>query len=335
MKVLNPLLRDAPEMPSRYGNTKELVQVSIACKDPLDRLIHYKSRKENIIAQIAEVLWVIGGSDEIFYLTPFLPRAPEFSDDGETWRAAYGKRLRDYRGKVDQLKTIIEILKQDLYSRRAFMVISDPEIDLNPGKDITCNTFISYLVRKEDGIDKLFMSVTNRSNDFVWGYTSVNYIEFTMLQEFIANQLGVKPGTYVHNSVSFHVYEPHWDKLDKMIEEDLQIHPEKYCPKFSFSSLETFDSIFVHYKHAIERITNKENSIEVWEDFKTLLYDEPKFQESLIYFEIPILWLLLEDPEFVGYIKSYIRDNYLNKTSLFYEKVNSKFLKRSNNQLIE
>lgn len=339
---MSEYLENAPEIDSRYGRTKELLQVGIAHANPKDRLMGFKSRKENLIAQISEVLWVMGGSQEIKYLQPFLPRAIEFSDNPEdespVWRSGYGKRIRSYPNDngepIDQLKSVIEILKKDLYSRRAFLVISYPPIDHTPGKDIACNTFISFLVRKdlEDDKDKLYMTVNCRSNDGFWGFSGINYFEFTFLQEFIANQLGIELGTYLHNVMSFHVYEHHFERLSKVRNEVLELREDKYCPPIKFESLEVFDKLFTIYKNYLNSLNQIgfktfSNLKIIWEGFKKLLEISSK-SESTVYFEIPMLYLLCKNSkEFRDYIFEYLNLNYFIKTDLFYTKINIIFKK--------
>jgi thymidylate synthase len=54
-----------------------------------------------------------------------------------------------------------------------------------------------------------------RSNDLIWG-TPINFVQFTYLQEIMAGWLGVNVGSYVHVSDSLHVYQRHWDELDRL-----------------------------------------------------------------------------------------------------------------------
>ena len=43
-------------------------------------------------------MWVLAGRSDVELLKFFLPRAPDFSDDGKVWRAGYGPRLRNWHG---------------------------------------------------------------------------------------------------------------------------------------------------------------------------------------------------------------------------------------------
>lgn len=52
----------------------------------------------------------------------------------------------------------------------------------------------------------LDITVTNRSNDLIWGLLGANYVHFTFLQEYMAARLGVEVGKYHHFTNNLHVY---------------------------------------------------------------------------------------------------------------------------------
>ena len=88
-------LRGEP-VDSRGGTqTRELRSYTIGIKRPTERVLVLPERRNNPFAALAETMWVLGGRDDLAYLTRYLPRAGDFSDDGETWRGAYGPRLRN------------------------------------------------------------------------------------------------------------------------------------------------------------------------------------------------------------------------------------------------
>jgi thymidylate synthase len=53
----------------------------------------------------------------------------------------------------------------------------------------------------------LDIMVTNRSNDLLWGLLGANYVQFSMLQEYLAACIGVEVGKYHHMSNNLHVYD--------------------------------------------------------------------------------------------------------------------------------
>jgi thymidylate synthase len=57
----------------------------------------------------------------------------------------------------------------------------------------------------------LDMTVTNRSNDLLWGLLGANYVHFTVLQEYLAARLGAEVGLYHHFTNNLHVYKDRKD----------------------------------------------------------------------------------------------------------------------------
>src|SRR5690606_4040868 len=94
--LTNAVLNHGEEVGSRLGErTLELTQVAIRLERPWEREVLVPGRRVNLAAQIVESVWVLSGRNDIDALTPYLPRAADFSDDGETWRGGYGPRLRN------------------------------------------------------------------------------------------------------------------------------------------------------------------------------------------------------------------------------------------------
>ena len=229
-EALPKLLRElegAPEVTSRAGLTKELMHVGITLTQPLHRELLVQDRKPSIAAQIAETAWVLAGRGDIGFLSQYLPRATDFSDDGETWRGAYGTRLRWWAApqekvvngvsvfgyhNVDQLRYVYETLKKSPISRQAVAVLFDPAIDEQPGKDIPCNNWLSFSSR----LGYLDLHVALRSNDAFWGWSGINQFEWSVLLEVMANLLGLEVGALHFSVTSFHLYGQHWNRASKI-----------------------------------------------------------------------------------------------------------------------
>ncbi|SDF91546.1 Thymidylate synthase [Fontibacillus panacisegetis] len=213
-KTLECMKISGKEMETWKGKVIELSPVLIEVERPKERCLVIPNRYNNIVATIAETIWVIGGRDDLKYLLKYLPRAHEFSDDGSTWRGAYGKRLTNWYG-VNQVEEIVNLLKRIPYTGRAVMTLFDPLIDYdNQTKDIPCNNWIQFLLR--DG--KLNMHVALRANDLIWGFSGINMFEWTVLQEMIAGWLNVEVGKYYHFVGSMNIFEHHFERMDKMLE---------------------------------------------------------------------------------------------------------------------
>lgn len=213
------LMADGHDTGSRNGRTNEKTMVSITLERPTEREITIHGRKANIAAQIAETAWVLAGRNDIEWLSRYLPRAAEFSDDGKVWRGGYGPRLRSWETsehvghvvnltRVDQLDHVIELLRRDPLTRRAVMSVYNPAVDMADGKDIPCNDFVIFSNR----LGKLDMHVTVRSNDLIWGFSGINAFEWSVLQEIVAGMVGVQVGALHFSTASLHVYERHFEK---------------------------------------------------------------------------------------------------------------------------
>lgn len=215
-------LLNSTEVPSRNGATKERTAHRITLLRPRERFLAGAARDANPFAQVAETLWVLDGRNDIEFLKPYLSHAQEFSDDGKVWRAGYGPRLRAFEGvyglgetgAIDQIPEVLRILHADPGSRRAVISLWSPTDDYADSKDIPCTNWIQFLGR--DG--RLDAHVVMRSNDVMWGWSGINVFEWSVLQEAIAADLGVEVGKLTFFAGSFHLYERHWKKAQRILE---------------------------------------------------------------------------------------------------------------------
>src|SRR5699024_3431875 len=215
---------DGDELGSRKGErVLERLHQQITLTEPWDRYPRLGLRKASLPAQIAETMWILSGRNDVEWLSYYLPRAIEFSDDGETWRGGYGPRIRRYgdpmlpgRLHLDQLDAVVRELRESPTSRRAVIGIWDASMDARrenegPWKDVPCNDIISFQSR----LGELHAHVFVRSNDLMWGWSGINAFEWSVLQEVIAGILGIEVGTLTFSISSLHAYDRHWSKLRK------------------------------------------------------------------------------------------------------------------------
>ena len=229
-EVLLKIGRGLSEIGTVGNDTTFLSNVLISLQYPRRRWLVNPGRKHNIIAQIAETMWVLAGRNDMLFLTRFLPRAPTWSDDGYHWRAGYGMRLRQFgdpdpvlNQTVDQLFSTYWLLRDEPTTRRAIVSLWDPMKDAysetKDSKDYPCNTTLDFKIVA----GMLNCTVYNRSNDLIWGLTGVNIVEFTILQELMAEWLGIRVGEYCHFSSNVHVYPNMNSRLDDCLEKDEEI----------------------------------------------------------------------------------------------------------------
>lgn len=199
-------LIEAPIYSPRGMETKELVGQSFELVNPRNRLMFNDLRKFGLAHAIVESLMLFVGCRSLQPFTHFNKEMTRFSDDGRTLHGSYGYRL------FGSIYAAIKMLKEDPDTRRCVLNIYSNEKDLyKESKDIPCTLTIQFMIRN----NKLNMHVNMRSNDIIWG-TPYDVFMFTIMQEVVANELGIDVGSYYHNAASLHVYSKHYYLLDEL-----------------------------------------------------------------------------------------------------------------------
>ncbi len=179
---------------------------------PRERCLFLPHRGYDVAACVAETFWVLAGRNDVEWLSEYLPRAADFSDDGKTWRAGYGPRLRNWNG-VDQLQASRRLLLEERLTRRAAMVLYDPDRDYVESKDIPCNNWLHWLVRG----DHLHLNLAIRSNDIIWGFSGVNSFLWSVLHEAMAFWINEQVGEATYFASSLHLYDRHYARAEKCV----------------------------------------------------------------------------------------------------------------------
>lgn len=179
--------------------------VCIEYTHPWRRVVSSPTRDANPFFHLAESLWMLAGRNDLAFLQKFVKTFDAYSDDGVTLHGAYGHRWRNHFGQ-DQLLAIVEELRANPNSRRAVLGMWDPSTDLQKlregGKDVPCNTQAFFDLRG----GQLNMTVTNRSNDAIFGCFGANVVHFSFLLEYMASVLQVPMGVYRQFTNNLHAY---------------------------------------------------------------------------------------------------------------------------------
>ena len=211
---LTRVIRTGHSVTRRTDPTRELTGESFTIVESSRRCIVVPHRNNNVSASIAESLWTLAGRADIAFLEPYLPRARSFSDDGATWRAAYGPRLRGAFG-VDQLDEVRRLLLHDSYTRRAVISLFDPAsdyADVNT-RDVPCNNWLHFL-RVGDCLD---VSIAVRSLDLIWGFSGIDAFLWSLVHELMASWVGLEVGRQHWFVGSCHVYQTHFGRAEQML----------------------------------------------------------------------------------------------------------------------
>lgn len=183
----------------------------ITYKNPRERVLFNSQRDANPFFHLFESLWMLAGRNDVAFPTKFVKSFAQFSDDGETFHGAYGKRWVEHFG-VNQIMQICGALKSNPDDRRCVLTMWDPVDDLGfQGKDFPCNTHAYF---KRDQYGNLDMTVCNRSNDMIWGAFGANAVHFSVLQEFMATVIGCGVGKYHQFTNNLHAYKEVLEPLE-------------------------------------------------------------------------------------------------------------------------
>jgi len=218
-------LEDANYVTVRDMETKELLNCTFTVEKPMQRCCFIPGRDGNVFAQVAETLWMLSGSNDLDWLERYIPQCKRWSDDGKTWRAGYGPRLRDWNRRVpsgkylldgtfvtdsvDQIAYVVGKINSDPETRQAIISLWDPDSDVVEGsKDYPCNNWLHFI--KRDGL--LHLNVAVRSNDAIYGFSHVDFFGWSVLQQLVASLTGSGVGTMSWNATSMHIYSHHYGK---------------------------------------------------------------------------------------------------------------------------
>jgi len=252
--------------------------VMIKIVDPTARIITLPERKWNYALPFVESLWLALGQNDTAMVTHYLKSLLDYSDDGVYMRGGYGPRfryfnglaedyrvdgIRQYRDKnraveVDQFEYISKAFERDPYTRQAVITIGDPAKDcfgeahiLKNTMDFPCTKSLHF---QRTG-DRLDLIVHMRSNDFVWGACGVNIFNFTFIQEYFAQILGLKVGSYYHVADNFHYYDYHRELLSE-IAAVKHVDDQGYTYQKTFQTLSEFDILLGKLKNFEQNLRN-------------------------------------------------------------------------------
>ena len=181
---LNEYVAKGENRESRNGDVYEVLNFKTEILNPIARCVGTHNRDINIFFLLAEAIWIWQGRKDVEFLKIFNSRMGNFSDNGDTFHAPYGFRMRnwgvssdhliseenkhafDKEVGTDQIFQAVKMLKENPNNRRVVISIWNPSLDLNyPSKDIPCNDMLMLKIR--DG--QLHGTIQNRSNDLHWG----------------------------------------------------------------------------------------------------------------------------------------------------------------------
>lgn len=196
----------SPIVNSRAGDTLEMLHTIISLTNPKQKWIDLKYPPISIAFALADLMWVLNGSNCSEIINYWNPSLPKYAGNSECYHGAYGYRI--FKGfKFNQLESAYNTLYYNSNSRQVVITIWDPIQDTpfpdgTPrDNDIPCNICSLIKVRS----NHLEWTQIMRSNDLIKGFP-YDISLFSSLQEILASWLSLELGTYTHYSDSMHIY---------------------------------------------------------------------------------------------------------------------------------
>lgn len=120
---------------------------------------------------------------------------------------------------IHVIKPLIRLLKDDNDTRKAVLPIFNGDMDgldtdwYDGSRRIPCSMYYDFLIRQDGKGEKvLHICYHQRSSDFVTHFGNDVYLAWRLM-EYVAKEVGVKPGYLYHTIDSLHTYQKDWDKL--------------------------------------------------------------------------------------------------------------------------
>ena len=177
------------------------------------------TKKLHLKSIIHELLWFLKGENNIKYLNENGVRIwDEWADENGDLGPVYGVQWRNWEGKDgsshDQIKTLIQSLKNNPYSRRHIISAWNvPEINnmaLPP-----CHTIFQFYVNN----NKLSCQLYQRSADVFLG-VPFNIASYALLTMMIAQVCDLELGDFIHTFGDAHIYLNHLDQVNLQLSRD-------------------------------------------------------------------------------------------------------------------
>jgi len=208
------LLKSKMRVSPTKGPTVEEQGVVLELTSPRARLSR-ASEKGHVFSCLGELFWYISCKQDLASIQYYIKRYEKYAEaDGAIW-GAYGPRM--FGGERSQYEVVRDRLRAKPDTRKAVIQLFDREDIVADYEDVPCTCTLQFLVR--DSL--LHLVVHMRSNDVFMGFPH-DVFAFTMIQEILANDLGVKLGTYKHMVGSFHLYDRDREKVGRYLNEGFQ-----------------------------------------------------------------------------------------------------------------
>lgn len=217
VKLAREMLKNGKTRTARGFKTLELDDVWLVLENPSESVVSLPERNLNLIYLDGENKWYDSGS----LLAKDAARHSKFwlrlADSNGTVNSNYGfLTMIEKHAGMSQFEWCVARLKKDKYTRQAIMNYNQPRHKYPKVKDFVCTISQQFIVRDE----KLCSVSLMRSNDVIYGL-SYDLPWFSRILFKVAKKSKLHVGNLNHYAASMHVYERHFEMLEKIAGADI------------------------------------------------------------------------------------------------------------------
>jgi len=200
----------------------ENCDVAIVLENPLSCLYNNSVRSSQYRYIAAEFMWYFMGRRDVEWISKYAAFWKSIQNPDGTVNSSYGHLLFASPNEhgVTQYEWALNSLIKDKDTRQAVIHFNLPIHQHSENKDFVCTMYGIFQIRK----NKLNFTIHMRSNDAILGLpTDIAF--FAILQSQMLNHLRetypeLEMGTYTHIANSLHIYERHFDIVNRMLESE-------------------------------------------------------------------------------------------------------------------
>ncbi|MGV3481129.1 MAG: thymidylate synthase [Sphingobium sp.] len=177
------------------------------------------TKKLHLRSIVYELLWFLKGDTNVRWLQENRVSIwDEWADENGDLGPVYGKQWRDWESAdgrhIDQIKALIDQINSNPGSRRQIVTAWNPgEVDRMALAPCHC----LFQTQVADG--RLNLQLYQRSADVFLG-VPFNIASYALLTHMLADQCGLKPGTFVWTGGDTHLYLNHLDQAREQLARD-------------------------------------------------------------------------------------------------------------------
>lgn len=216
---LKHVMTNCPENNARGTISKEQLNLAIVVQNPRLCLYENPARSSQFRYIAAEFLWYYLGRNDVNFISKYAKFWEKIKNDDGTANSAYGNlifKIKNEHG-FSQYQWAIGALLKDPNTRQAVMHFNMPMHQYSDNKDFVCTMNVNVHIRD----NKLHLKLNIRSNDAIWGApTDAAFfcsLQLQMLQHLRSVYPELELGTYTHVADSYHVYDHHYELVEKML----------------------------------------------------------------------------------------------------------------------